>query len=75
MALGSTQPRTEMNTRILPGGNGRPAFKADDVTAIYEPIVYRKCGSHDVSQPHGRSRPVTGIALPVTCIVLEHPTP
>jgi hypothetical protein len=29
MALGSTRPLTEMNTRNLPGGKGRPAHKAD----------------------------------------------
>jgi hypothetical protein len=29
MALGSTQPLTEMSTRNLPGGKGRPASKAD----------------------------------------------
>jgi hypothetical protein len=28
MALGSTQPLTEMSTRNLPGGKGRPARKA-----------------------------------------------
>jgi hypothetical protein len=39
MALGSTQPLTEMNTRNLPGGKGRPARKADNLTAICEPIV------------------------------------
>jgi hypothetical protein len=39
MALGSTQPLTEMSTRDLPGGIGRPARKADNLTAIYEPIV------------------------------------
>jgi hypothetical protein len=40
MALGSTQPVTEMNTRNLPGGKGRPAHKAD-LTAICEPIMYK----------------------------------
>jgi hypothetical protein len=39
MALGSTQPLTEMSTRNLPGGKGRPARKADNLTAVYEPIV------------------------------------
>jgi hypothetical protein len=39
MALASTQPLTEMSTRNPPGGKGRPARKADNLTAIYEPIV------------------------------------
>jgi hypothetical protein len=38
MALGSTQPLTEMSTRDLPGGKGRPARKAD-LAVIYEPII------------------------------------
>jgi hypothetical protein len=39
MALGSTKPLTEMSTRNLPGDKRRPARKADNLTAIYEPIV------------------------------------
>jgi hypothetical protein len=39
VALGSTQPVTEMNTKNLPGGKGRPACKADNLTAICEPTV------------------------------------
>jgi hypothetical protein len=39
MALGSTQPLTEMSTKNLPGGKGRRARKAYNLTAIYEPIV------------------------------------
>jgi hypothetical protein len=39
MALGSTQPLTEMSTRNRPGGKGRAARKADNLTAICEPIV------------------------------------
>jgi hypothetical protein len=39
MALRSTQPLTEMSTRNLPLGIGRPARKADNLTAICEPIV------------------------------------
>jgi hypothetical protein len=39
LALGPTQPLTEMSTRNFPGGKGRPARKADNLTAICEPIV------------------------------------
>jgi hypothetical protein len=39
VALGSTQPPTEMSTRNLPGGKGLPAHKSDNLTAICEPIV------------------------------------
>jgi hypothetical protein len=34
MALGSTQPLTEMSTRNLPGGKGWPARKVDNLTAV-----------------------------------------
>jgi hypothetical protein len=39
LALGLTQPLVEMSTRNLPGGKGRPARNADNLTAICEPIV------------------------------------
>jgi hypothetical protein len=39
MALGSTQPLTEMSTRNLPGGKVRLVRGADNLTAICEPIV------------------------------------
>jgi hypothetical protein len=39
MALGSTQLLTEMSTRNLPGGKGRPERKADNLTGICEPII------------------------------------
>jgi hypothetical protein len=39
MALRSIQPLTEMSTRNLPGCKGRPARKADNLTAICEAIV------------------------------------
>jgi hypothetical protein len=38
MTLGLTQPLTEMSTRNLHEGKGRPALKADNSSAIYEPI-------------------------------------
>jgi hypothetical protein len=34
MALGPTQPLTEMSNRNLLGGKGRPANKVDNLTAI-----------------------------------------
>jgi hypothetical protein len=59
MALGSTQPLTEMSTRNVPGGKGRPARKTDNLTAICEPSIKRE--SLDVSQPYGPPQPVKGI--------------
>jgi hypothetical protein len=38
MALGTTQFLTEMSTRNLSGGKGRPARKADNLTTNCEPI-------------------------------------
>jgi hypothetical protein len=38
MALGSTQPLTDMNIKNLRGGK-KPARRADNLAAIYEPIV------------------------------------
>jgi hypothetical protein len=39
VALRSSQPLREMSARNLPGVKGRPALKADNLTAICEPIV------------------------------------
>jgi hypothetical protein len=49
MALVSTQPLTEISTRNFRGGKKRPARKADNLTAICEPNVW-KCGSLNFSQ-------------------------
>jgi hypothetical protein len=56
MALGSTQPLTDMITRNLAGGN--PGNLIPSVNRLS-----RQCGRRDVPQPHGPSRPVIGIAL------------
>jgi hypothetical protein len=63
MALGSTQPLTEMSTRNVTGGKGRPARKGNKLTAICQPIVETKVGSLDLSESYGPSRPVTEIDL------------
>jgi hypothetical protein len=68
MALGSTQLLKQMSTRNLHGDNGRPARKADNLTAICE---LEKCGSVNVSQTYGPPGPVTGIAVPFVFYV--HP--
>jgi hypothetical protein len=39
MTLRPIQPLIEMSTRNLSGGEGRPVRKADNLTAICEPIV------------------------------------
>jgi hypothetical protein len=39
MALGSTQPLTEMSTRNLPGRKKLPARETDNLAAIYEPNI------------------------------------
>jgi hypothetical protein len=61
MALRSTQPLTEMSTRNLPEGKGRPAREADNLTAVSR--LSTQCGILDVSEPYGPSPPATGIAF------------
>jgi hypothetical protein len=39
LALGSTQPLTEMSTRNFPGGKKRPARRADKLAVMYEQNV------------------------------------
>jgi hypothetical protein len=41
MALGSTQPLTEISNRNLPGGKGWLECTADNLTAICEPTVQK----------------------------------
>jgi hypothetical protein len=53
-----------MSIRNLPGGKERPARKADNLTAICEPIFYKMLQPY-LSQPYGSPMPVTGIALKV----------
>jgi hypothetical protein len=59
MALGSTQLLTKMSTRNLPGSKGRLAYKADNLTAVGEPICLENmgaCMSHNPMDLHGLLR-------------------
>jgi hypothetical protein len=65
MTLRSAQSLTEISTRNLPGGTGCPARKADNLTAICEPIIYKNreaSTSHIPMTLHGQ---FTGVTLPL----------
>jgi hypothetical protein len=53
MALGSTQSVTEISTRNLPGGKGRPGLKPDNFTVIREPIFQKMWEASASQNPIG----------------------
>jgi hypothetical protein len=68
MALGSTQPLTEMSIRNIPGGEGRPARKAVNLTAICEPIVYKNVGALTSHSPMNLHGPLQGYLYLFRCL-------
>jgi hypothetical protein len=60
MALGSTQPLTEMSTRNLPGGKGRPAREADNLTPNLWGDFLENVGASTSHNPMGLHGPLQG---------------
>jgi hypothetical protein len=82
MALGSTQPLKEANTRNLPGGKGRPASKADNFSSPSVCRLSREKVGHSTSHnPVGLHGLLQGqfylfylaFSPSVSCIVLPLP--
>jgi hypothetical protein len=61
MALGSTQLLTEITTANLPGGKGRPARKADNLTALLADCL-EHVGASTSHNPMDLHSHLTGIA-------------
>jgi hypothetical protein len=69
MALGSTQPPTEISTRKLTGIKLRPLHKAENFTAVYcMSRLSRKIGNLDASQSYGSPWSITEVPLPF-CVI------
>jgi hypothetical protein len=64
MALGLSQPLTEMSIRNLPDGKERSGVVRLRTLLPSVSRLSSRCGSLDVSHSNGSLRPVTGIALP-----------
>jgi len=60
MALGLTQPLTEMNTRNVSWGYRRPVRRADNLTTFMCRLSW-KLGASTSWNPQGLSRPVMGL--------------
>jgi hypothetical protein len=71
MALGSTQPLTEMSTRNISWGQRRPVRRADLTTFMRR--LSRNLRASASWNPLGLSRPVTGLLYlyPIECILLN----
>jgi len=63
MALGLTQPLTEMNTVMFPGGKGGRCVGLTTLS-LYVPIVLKYRGLN-LQEPSGSVQGCNGIALPL----------
>jgi len=61
MALGSTQPLTEMSTRSISWGQGRPVREADNPPPSC--VFVTKSGNLNLLEPSGPVQACNGIAL------------
>ena len=64
MALGSTQPLTEMSTRCISWGERRSVRKADSLTTISMPLSWN-LGNLNFLEPSGPLQASNGTALPL----------
>ena len=67
MALGSTHPLTEMNTRSISWWLRRPVRKADNLPPSF--AVVMKSGNLNFLEPFGPVQACKGTALPFTQIL------
>ena len=72
MALGLTQPLTEMSIRNISWGQKWPVRRADKLTTFHVPIVL-KSGSLNLLEPSGPVQACNGIALPFFMCQLQGP--
>ena len=72
MALGLTQPLTEMSTRRISWVERRSVHKDDNLTTI---LFSFSCNLETLTSwnPLSHSRPVTGLLYLYLCLVLFHP--